>query len=100
MTGPSQHQLFTTSYCTITLSTLSNILKQPSPLTDKAACLYLIQTVTRQHQVETAGDSLRCPAVNASGEALALGGSGGYLHLWSSTLLKQQFKIFNTILRA
>jgi hypothetical protein len=36
-------------------------------------------------QVETAGDSLRCAAISPSGEALAFGGSGGYLHLWSAS---------------
>ena len=34
-------------------------------------------------QVETGGDSLTCMAICSSGEALALGGSGGYIHLWT-----------------
>jgi hypothetical protein len=38
-----------------------------------------------QTQVETAGDSLRCAAISPSGEAIAFGGSGGYLHLWSAS---------------
>jgi hypothetical protein len=33
--------------------------------------------------VETGGDSLCCVALSPSGEALALGGSGGFVHLWS-----------------
>lgn len=37
------------------------------------------------YQVETAGDSLRCAALSPSGEAVAFGGSGGYLHLWSAS---------------
>ena len=34
-------------------------------------------------QVETGGDALTCAALSSSGEALALGGSGGFIHLWT-----------------
>ena len=33
--------------------------------------------------MDTAGDALTCCALAASGEAMAFGGSGGYIHLWS-----------------
>eukprot|EP00775_Hariotina_reticulata_P003367 gene3367-3642_t len=37
------------------------------------------------YQVDTGGDSLRCCSISASGDAVAFGGSGGYVHLWSSS---------------
>ncbi|KAK9796711.1 hypothetical protein WJX73_008700 [Symbiochloris irregularis] len=35
------------------------------------------------YQVSTEGDLLTCIAISTSGEAIAFGGSGGYVHLWS-----------------
>ena len=33
--------------------------------------------------MNTEGDSLKSAAISLSGEAVAFGGSGGYVHLWS-----------------
>lgn len=35
------------------------------------------------YQIETEGDMLVSAALSSSGECLAFGGSGGYLHLWA-----------------
>jgi hypothetical protein len=35
------------------------------------------------YQVETEGDILVSAAISSSGECLAFGGSGGYVHLWA-----------------
>ena len=43
----------------------------------------LSPTTPNCRQVETGGDSLSCMAISSSGETLALGGSGGYIHLWT-----------------
>lgn len=34
-------------------------------------------------QVNTEGDLLKTVAISLSGEAIAFGGSGGYIHVWS-----------------
>lgn len=35
------------------------------------------------YQVDTEGDALTAAAISSSGECLAFGGSGGYVHLWA-----------------
>ncbi|KAL4432378.1 hypothetical protein ABPG77_001677 [Micractinium sp. CCAP 211/92] len=40
---------------------------------------------TAMYQVETEGDMLTSVAISSSGECLAFGGSGGYVHLWAPT---------------
>ena len=35
--------------------------------------------------METEGDALLCAAISSSGECLAFGGSGGYVHLWATS---------------
>jgi hypothetical protein len=35
------------------------------------------------YQVETEGDLLVSAAISGSGECIAFGGSGGYVHLWA-----------------
>ncbi|KAL4430743.1 hypothetical protein ABPG75_005999 [Micractinium tetrahymenae] len=40
-------------------------------------------TAAAMYQVETEGDLLTAAAISSSGECLAFGGSGGYVHLWA-----------------
>ena len=35
-------------------------------------------------QIETEGDAVTCCAFSSSGEVMAFGGSGGYVHLWAT----------------
>lgn len=37
------------------------------------------------YQIETEGDMLISAAISSSGECLAFGGTGGYVHLWAHT---------------
>jgi hypothetical protein len=37
------------------------------------------------YQVDTEGDALVCAAISSTGECLAFGGSGGYVHLWATS---------------
>jgi hypothetical protein len=51
-------------------------LHLPRPRTRRGAAAAM-------YQVETEGDLLVCAAISGSGECLAFGGSGGYVHLWA-----------------
>ena len=37
------------------------------------------------YQIDTEGDALVCAAIAPTGECLAFGGSGGYVHLWATS---------------
>lgn len=37
------------------------------------------------YHIDTEGDTLVCAAISGTGECLAFGGSGGYVHLWATS---------------
>ncbi|GAX75051.1 hypothetical protein CEUSTIGMA_g2495.t1 [Chlamydomonas eustigma] len=42
-----------------------------------------VGSVVQSYQVDTGGDALTCCTMSSTGEMLALGASGGFLHLWT-----------------
>lgn len=53
------------------------MLLPPRPLAVPAAAA--------MYQLDTEGDLLTAAAISSSGECLAFGGSGGYVHLWANS---------------
>jgi PAB-dependent poly(A)-specific ribonuclease subunit 2 len=43
-----------------------------------------VGAIVQSYQVDTAGDALTSCAISSSGEMIAFGGSGGYVHLWTA----------------
>ena len=43
-----------------------------------------VGAIVQSYQVDTAGDALTGCTISSSGEMIAFGGSGGYVHLWTS----------------